>query len=294
MRNSVHEKVWIGVALTAMSFGLVSCGEEKSQVEGSLSQLQKEKLVGTLDSAGRAQVAMKAVGQRSDFRTYMQAPDLGEISDMRRRLSESLQRGGDCRYSISPGGFEIPSPTRGAPSRFHILMKMEGADCPAIMHFEVKGEFPSAIYPENVQQVRFDLNIAYQVQDPEFEKLNDVKAFQFKGGLGASGNANGGQAEFTLNGFIESRSNGNVTLNWKGDLVGTSSEYRGQFLSAFGFPDFTANLLLTFRGTDPNQEPQVGYFLNGRSIDADDYFSYFKRLFPVLDGSAVIAAQRMQ
>jgi hypothetical protein len=245
---------------------LCSCAKEKS-----LSSVQKDQILGSLQSSGRAyNAARRNISITSDQDWAIASlPSIDEsdptLSQMAHVLKDRI-KSRICRIRlVAPNNFRSEN-IQGIKRTFMLLNVWGDPECPIQLQFKI-----TTLLEPSIGRRAISYDYSYQVSDPSYRKLNDVDSIELHGGMSFNGlHTSHVLSETDFEGSIHSQANGKIQIQFSGKLEGPHPDFmNGETTWAFSYPDFTAE----FRKKYDNGNSSL--FINQESVAAVDFENYF-------------------
>lgn len=176
-------------------------------------------------------------------------------SPYRHAMVERLSKGG-CRFEpVKSSSANLQGPM--SDINITEVSKVSGPQCPISMEVEVSGQIQQG-------QGDFSFRMAFEIKDPEFEKLSDVTRFSFSGKIHADQN----QGNVELEGTISSKTHGEVKITASGsaDKLGNGSVEMNIRMN-----DVDAKLEAKI------ENQKITYFVQDREVSKEEFEALFKK-----------------
>ncbi len=237
----------------------------------TLSDSQKDQILDTLQSAGRAYNAARANLQSP---SGAHSPASGNVSDpLLRQMIDSLRKSikaRDCRIRmVAPDSYHDLSIIESilGIKRTFILLRVWGEKyCPITLDFKI-----NTLLEPSLGRWAISYDYSYLVTNPSFKELNDVDAIELHGGVSLNGiNTQQVRSETDLNGTIHSQAAGDIRLESYGKLEGASTElFSGETVWKLSYADFAAEFTRTY------DNGQISFTINQEASTASDFDQLF-------------------
>lgn len=219
---------------------LVSCGGPKKLTDG-----QRDEFASTLESAGRAQrsaSSLKSSGRSNQATNHVFNSNGSDPIEA--EMANKLKTCDATFYEPQSGQAMAPSDPFSQPMKMGFEIK--GGNCP------VSFTFVTAIAATGMS-----MNLAYEVLNPDFKKLNDVYGMTLNGEIKASeSGASGG-----FKGKLMSQKHGEIPTEIS--LSGNNDSM--ELKMTWEFPTYTVELKAV------GSQGKVEYFENGVSITEKEF-----------------------
>jgi len=251
------DKRLISVLLTALF--LCSCAKDNP-----LSDSQKDQILETMQSAGRAYNAARANINASATHKSIDLTDpilRQMVIAVRDRIKAR-----DCRIRIvTPSSYRTDS-SQSVKRTFMVLLVWGKEDCPINLDFKI-----TTLLEPSLGRWAVSYDYSYLVTDSSYRKFNDVDAIELHGGISINGMNTGHiRSEIDMKGTIHSLASGTVGVESSGELEGANTDVlSGESLWKFNYTDFVAE----FRRKYDNG--QLSFSINHEDVSSDDFSKYF-------------------
>jgi hypothetical protein len=249
--------------------------------EDALSDQQKDQLVRTFDSAGKAYNAGRSSAASASSNKTGKIDAIPVVKRMSNLLNDKIKSKACRMRFIAPHSYSLAYSPRfsllgllfnrdypGTKRIFAAVRIWGEQDCPINLDFRI-----GTLSEPSIGRFAISYDYSYFVSDDDYRSLNDVDAMELHGGISTNGlNLDQAWRETDLQGSMHSQSTGDISISASGQLSGPDqNSLSGNVFWTFGYPGFSAEFKESY------DTGSISYSLNDESISRDDFNRFFSR-----------------